>query len=58
MKHYAYDINIPANSEQEADEKMKALISIVNKLSADELRKIQQVINNPIQLAVIKSKLL
>ena len=57
MKKFAYNINIPAETQREADEKMKAIIQIVNKLSALELIKITDVINNPIQLALIKSKL-
>ena len=57
MKKFAYNINIPAETQREADDKMKAIIQIVNKLSALELIKITDVINNPIQLALIKSKL-
>ena len=58
MSKFSYDITISASSEAEADKKMKALISILNKLSTEELLKVAQVINNPTQLALIKSKLL
>ncbi len=58
MKKFEYDISVPAENQTEADKKMKALISIVNKLTEKELTKIAEVVNNPIQLAIIKSKLL
>jgi hypothetical protein len=58
MGKFSYDITISANSQAEADNKMKALITILNKLSTEELLKIAQVVNNPTQLALIKSKLL
>mgnify|MGYP001609101675 CR=1 FL=1 len=58
MKKFEYDISTPAISQAEADSKMKALISILNKLSTEELLKVAQVINNPAQLALIKAKIL
>lgn len=58
MSKFSYDITISANSQAEADNKMKALISILNKLSTEELLKVAQVVSNPTQLALIKSKLL
>ena len=58
MNKFKYDISIPADSQNEADQKMKAMVAIVNKLSSQELAKIAEVVNNPIQLAIIKSKLL
>lgn len=57
MKKFEYDISIPAEKQEEADQKMKAVIQIVNKLSANELTKIAEVVNNPVQLSIIKSKL-
>jgi hypothetical protein len=45
-------------TQQEADQKMKALITILNKLSTAELIKVSEVVSNPVQLAIIKSKLL
>lgn len=58
MGKFSYDITISAVSQAEADNKMKALISILNKLSTEELLKVAQVINNPAQLAIIKAKIL
>lgn len=58
MKKFEYEISISANTQVEADAKMKALLIILNKLSAEELTKVAQVVSNPIQLALIKSKLL
>jgi hypothetical protein len=58
MKKFEYDISVSANSQAEADAKMKALITILNKLSTDELQKVAQVVSNPVQLAMIKTKLL
>lgn len=58
MNKYEYDISVKANSQAEADQKMKAITCILNKLNAEELKKIAEVINNPTQLAVVKSKLL
>ena len=57
MKNFEYEIHVPAASQQEADGKMQALVAIVNKLSAKELEKIREVVNSPVQLALIKSKL-
>ena len=58
MKKFEYSISIPANAEAEADEKMKAIVIIVNKLNAQELKKVAEVVSSPVQLSVIKSKLL
>jgi len=57
MKNFEYEITVPADSQQEADGKIKALVAIVKKLSAEELTKIHEVVNDPFQLAIIKSKL-
>lgn len=58
MQSFEYDITVKANSQNEADRKMKALVTILNKLSTEELIKVSEVVSNPIQLAIIKSKLL
>ena len=58
MKKFEYDITVQANTQQEADQKMKALVTILNKLSKDELIKIAEVVSNPIRLALIKNKLM
>lgn len=58
MKKFNYEVTVQAESQQEADKKMKAVITILGKLSAEELTKVAQVVSNPVQLAIIKSKLL
>lgn len=58
MKKFEYEISVTANTQSEADLKMKALITILNKLTTDELSKVAHVVNNPVQLALIKTKLL
>lgn len=58
MKKFEYEITVSATNQVEADAKMKALITILNKLSADELVKVASVVSNPVQLALIKAKLL
>jgi hypothetical protein len=58
MKKFQYEVTVQANDQQEADKKMKALITILNKLSTAELIKVSEVVSNPVQLAIIKSKLL
>lgn len=58
MKKFEYEISVSANNQAEADAKMKALVTILNKLSADELIKVASVVSNPVQLALIKAKLL
>ena len=58
MQKFEYDITVQAQTQSEADKKMKALVSILNKLNTDELIKVAEVVSNPVQLAIIKSKLL
>ncbi len=58
MQKFEYDITVQAQNQQEADNKMKALVSILNKLNTEELTKVAEVVSNPVQLAIIKSKLL
>lgn len=58
MKKFEYDITVQANDQKEADRKMKSLIAILNKLSTEELIKVEEVVSNPVKLAVIKSKLM
>lgn len=57
MKKFDYDITIEAPTESEADAKMKALSLLSSKLSANELKKLSEVVNNPIKLAIAKQKL-
>ena len=58
MKKFQYEVTVQANDQQEADKKMKALITILNKLSTAELIRVSEVVSNPVQLALIKSKLM
>lgn len=58
MQKFEYDITVQAPNQGEADKKMKALVSILNKLNTEELIKVAEVVSNPVQLAIIKSKLL
>lgn len=58
MKSFEYDLKVFAESQKEADQKMKALVTILKKLSATELQKIAEVVSDPVQLAFVKSKLL
>jgi hypothetical protein len=58
MPKFEYDLSIQAGTQAEADQKMKALVTILNKLSKEELVKVAEVVSNPVQLALIKTKLL
>lgn len=58
MKTYPYELAVQAKTQQEADQKMQALVTILNTLSTTELLKVAEVVRNPIQLALIKTKLL
>lgn len=58
MRKFEYDITVNAATQADADAKMKALITILNKLTTEELQKVAQVVSNPVQLAMIKAKLL
>lgn len=58
MKKYAYDITIEAASEKEADTKMKALSVLAKKLTAKELDKLADIIqNDPAKTALAKQAL-
>ncbi|MCC7303470.1 MAG: hypothetical protein IT233_12595 [Bacteroidia bacterium] len=58
MKKYEYDITILAPSEKEADLKAAALKVMGEKLSANELSKLADVItNDPIKLQIAKKAL-
>jgi hypothetical protein len=58
MKKYSYEISIEAASEKEADTKMKALSVLAKKLSAKELEKLADIIqNDPQKTALAKQAL-
>jgi hypothetical protein len=57
MKKFEYNISIPASTQRDADEIMKAVIKVVPRLTPEEWSKIAEVVCNPVQLSIIKSKL-
>jgi 6-pyruvoyl-tetrahydropterin synthase len=58
MKKFNYDISIEAASEEEAQQKMTALITLVSKLKAHELSKLAHIIkNDPVKTALAKKYL-
>ena len=58
MNKYHYDISIEAKTENEADAKMSALITLASKLSEKELSKLAHVIkHDPIKTALAKKYL-
>jgi hypothetical protein len=58
MKEYSYTINIAAKKEEEAHEKMKALIILASKLNSTELSKLAHVIkHDPVKTALAKKYL-
>lgn len=57
MAKYKKEIIIDADSVEEASEKIKAVQVILKQLKTAELKKVAAVVNDPIQLALIKAKL-
>jgi hypothetical protein len=58
MKKYQYDIAIVANSEQEADTKMKAITILASKLNSRELERLAYVVEHePMKTALAKKAL-
>lgn len=58
MNTYTYDFTVKAQSEAEADSKMKALQVFASKLNAKELTKMAQVLqNDPLKVKIAKSAL-
>lgn len=58
MNTYSYELDIPANTENEADTKMKALIILASKLNSKELEKLAWIIkNDPVKTAFAKKAL-
>ena len=57
MKTISYNFNVPADTDAEAEAKMHSLKILASKLSASELKKIADVIGNPIKLLIAKQKL-
>lgn len=58
MKKYQYDLNIEALTEQEADAKMVALVTLASKLSEKELTKLAHIVkHDPVKTALAKKYL-
>lgn len=58
MKKYTYEITIAAQSETEADSKMKALTTLAKKLNAKELSKLAWIVeNDPVKTSIAKRAL-
>lgn len=58
MSKFSYDLEISADSENEADTKMKALTILAIKLSATELEKLAWIVkNDPVKTALAKKAL-
>jgi hypothetical protein len=58
MKKYTYEISVSAQSEPEAETKIKALSILGSALSAKELEKLAHVVkNDPVKTAMAKQYL-
>jgi hypothetical protein len=58
MNQFEYDIAIQANTQNEADTKMEALMTIAARLTSNELAKMADVIkNDPFKTALAKKYL-
>lgn len=57
MKKFEFGITIPAASQQDAEEIMRAIVRVIPRLTPQEWKKIAEVVCNPVQLSMIKSKL-
>lgn len=58
MPKFSYELEIAANTEKEAETKMKALIVLASKLNEKELDKLADIIkNDPVKTALAKKAL-
>jgi hypothetical protein len=58
MKKYQYDISIEARTEQEADAKVTALMTLASKLSEKELSRLAHIVkHDPIKTTLAKKYL-
>lgn len=57
MAKYKLDIILSADSTEDANEKIKAINTILKHLKTEEIKKIASVVSNPLQLSIIKAKL-
>lgn len=58
MAKYKLEIVLSANTVAEANEKIKAVNDILKHLNTEELKKVAAVVSNPLQLSIIKAKIL
>lgn len=58
MPKYKFDIIVSSDSTEDANEKIKAIQTILKHLKTDELKKVANVVSNPLQLSLIKAKFL
>ena len=55
MDTYQYDINIIAPTETEADSKMQAIVTIVSRLTVQELNRLAFIVeHDPVKTALAK----
>lgn len=55
MNKYSFDITIEANSPEEAEVKLKAASVLMQKLKANELSKLADIVkNDPVKTAIAK----
>ena len=58
MSKYSFDIALEADSEKEATEKMKAAITLIQKLKTTEIKKLAEVVaTDPTKTALAKKYL-
>jgi hypothetical protein len=58
MQKFSFDITIEATSQQEAVEKLKAATTLMQRLKANELKKLADVVkNDPVKTAFAKKAL-
>jgi len=57
MRKFEYNISVAAATQKEADQIMRSIVKVIPRLTPQEWEKIAEVVCNPVQLAMIKSKL-
>ncbi len=58
MSKYSFDIELEADSEREATEKVKAAITLIQKLKTTEIKKLAEVVaTDPTKTALAKKYL-
>lgn len=57
MKKYEYNASVMAASQTEADLRMRVAMSFISKLTITEIQKVEKILSDPVQLALIKARL-